>query len=314
MMNLMHGDCLDKMREIPAGSVDMVLTDPPYGTVKGAGLDGWDAERTAWDNALEPADIFGESERVLRTNGALALFSQEPYTSRLITQAHGNLPFSYRMVWRKDHFANSLIAKKAPVQYTEDVSVYRKHYETLGEHPLRTYAAKVQDYTGMTKRRMFNDMGHQGACHFLRHDSTQFDLCTERTYNDLIRLYRIDQMPGFIAYAELKKRHQEFKSRFAATFNLPPGKKYKSNVLEYRKDYSGHHPTQKPVALLEDLIETYTNPGDTVLDFTMGSGSTGVACVNTGRRFIGIELDAGYFEIAERRIAGARMASGGVTP
>ena len=85
-------------------------------------------------------------------------------------------------------------------------------------------------------------------------------------------------------------------------FNLPQGKKYKSNVLEYKKDYSGHHPTQKPVALLEDLIKTYTNDGQTVLDFTMGSGSTGVACKNLDRNFIGIELDKQYFDIAKGRI------------
>ena len=86
---------------------------------------------------------------------------------------------------------------------------------------------------------------------------------------------------------------------------IPSGAKYKSNVLEYRKDYSGHHPTQKPVALLEDLISTYTNEGDTVLDFTIGSGSTGVAAVNTGRKFIGIELDLNYFNIALERIEAA---------
>ena len=313
---LIHGDCLDKMREIPAGSVDMVLTDPPYGTVKGASLDGWDAEHTAWDNALEPADIFGESERLLRTNGALALFSQEPYTSRLIGEARPGVPFAYRLIWRKDHFANALLAKKAPVQYTEDIGLYFKRHtkhDFEGFHPLRPYAAKIHDYTGMTKKRMFEDMGHQGACHFLRHDSTQFSLCTERTYNDMIRLYHIDQMPGFRPFEELAKVNAKYRAdlieRMSAAspkiFNLPRGQKYKSNVLEYRKDYSGHHPTQKPVALLEDLICTYTNPGDTVLDFTMGSGSTGVACVNTGRRFIGIELDAGYFEIAERRIKDA---------
>jgi len=89
---------------------------------------------------------------------------------------------------------------------------------------------------------------------------------------------------------------------FKVVFNLDVGQKYKSNVLKYKKDYGGLHPTQKPVALMEDLIRTYTNPGETVLDFTMGSGTTGVACINTGRDFIGIELDQGYFDIAEKRI------------
>ena len=87
-----------------------------------------------------------------------------------------------------------------------------------------------------------------------------------------------------------------------SVFNLWQGGKSKSNVLEYKKDNDGYHPTQKPVALLEDLIQTYSNEGNTVLDFTMGSGSTGVACVNTSRNFIGIELDEGYFQIAKQRI------------
>src|SRR5699024_9627996 len=124
---LMLGDCLERMKEIPDGSVDMILADPPYGTAGGMGKGEARYKRlteSSWDVALEPADIFSESERVLRTNGALALFSQEPYTSRLITNTHGNLPFSYRMTWIKDHFANSLIAKKAPVNYTEDVCVF----------------------------------------------------------------------------------------------------------------------------------------------------------------------------------------------
>lgn len=98
----------------------------------------------------------------------------------------------------------------------------------------------------------------------------------------------------------------EYKEKTKSVFNLWQGGKSKSNVLEYKKDNDGYHPTQKPVALLEDLIQTYSNEGDTVLDFTMGSGSTGVACVNTGRDFIGIEKDPGYFEIAQKRIEGAQ--------
>jgi site-specific DNA-methyltransferase (adenine-specific) len=97
----------------------------------------------------------------------------------------------------------------------------------------------------------------------------------------------------------------EFAADYPVIFNLPKGKKYKSNVLEYKKDYTGLHPTQKPIALMEDLIRTYTNEGQLVLDFTMGSGTTGVACKNLNRRFIGIELDKDYFEIAQKRIKDA---------
>lgn len=298
MINLMHGDCLERMKDIPDGSVDMVLTDPPYGTVKGAALDGWGDGKTDWDDALDPAIVFEDCNRLLRMNGALVLFSQEPYTSRLITEAHGNLPFSYRMVWLKDHFANALIAKKAPVSYFEDILVFFKKYDTLAQHPLRHYSLLVLNHCGGSLKAVNERLGHRRAEHFFYVDSTQYGLCTEETYRQLCEVYKIEDMPWFRLYADLSEENRMFSRRF----NLPAGQKYKSNVLSYKKDYDGFHPTQKPVALLEDLICTYTNEGDKVLDFTMGSGSTGVACKNTGRRFIGIEKDETYFKIAHDRI------------
>lgn len=299
------GDCLDVMAGLPDGSVDAVICDPPYGTVKGAGLDGWDEGKTDWDDALDPAAVFEHCNRVLRMNGALVLFSQEPYTSRLITNAHGNLPFSYRMTWLKDHFANALVSKKAPVSYTEDVLVFFKKYDTLAQHPLRKYAARVLDACGGDLKAINARLGHRRAEHFFYVESTQFALCTEQTYAQLCEVYGLTGFEWFKPYAELEEINRRFNRRFSRRFNLPEGQKYKSNVLQYRKDYTGHHPTQKPVALMEDLVKTYTNPGETVLDFTMGSGSTGVACVNTERRFIGIEREPKYFDIACRRIEDA---------
>jgi hypothetical protein len=317
---LYNGDCLEIMPKLQAGPVDLILTDPPYGTIKGAELDGWKNSSMEWDEALKPADIFKHSERLLRTNGALALFSQEPYTSTLIQAAHGNLPFSYRLLWLKDHFANALLAKKAPVSYFEDVLVYRckkdilKNYDYEGGHPLRAYSNKILEFSGKTLKEINKDLGHRCAEHFFYVDSTQFGLCTEKIYQELCERYSLPVMPGFRTYSDLKTEDYRFKQTkiaereaYIATlppviFNLPEGQKYKSNVLQYKKDYTGFHPTQKPIALLEDLILTYTSPGDTVLDFTMGSGSTGVACANTGRKFIGIELDANYYAIAKRRI------------
>lgn len=294
---LMKGDCLERMKEIPSGSADMVLADPPYGTVKGAGLDGWGSAKTDWDVKLDTAAMLEECNRILRPNGALVLFAQDPYTSELITGAHGNLPFSYRYTWKKDHFANALIAKKAPVNYTEDVCVFFKKYDTLNEHPLREYSRELMRKAGTNLKLINEHLGHRRFEHFAYTDSTQFGLCTESTYSQFIEFYGItDAMP----YCELV----EIDRRFARRFNLPDGKKYKSNLLEYRKDYTGHHPTQKPVALLEDLIKTYTNEGETALDFTMGSGSTGVAARNLGRKFIGIEMDDHYFEVAKGRIIG----------
>src|SRR5690625_3989397 len=301
VVNLYKGDCLMEHERIESGSVDLILCDPPYGTMRGAQLDGWDDANTAWDMALNPADLFDITNRILRRNGKLVLFSQEPYTSSLITEAIPNLPFGYRMIWEKDHFANSLIAKKAPVSYYEDILVFSKTHDTDGLHPLREYALKVRAFTNYSRSYFEKTLGHGRAQHFVERCTSvnpQFALCTEETYNELISVFHIDEMEGFIPYEELA----EIDRRFDSVFNLWEGGKYKSNILRYKKDYDGFHPTQKPVLLLEDLIKTYSNEGDHVVDLTIGSGSTGVACVNTGRNFTGIEMDEGYFDIAKRRI------------
>ncbi len=289
------------MKEIHDGSVDLVLTDPPYGTIKDADLG---KHNTSWDNVIDSDKMWFEVNRVLRVNGCCVLFAQEPFTSELIRNGHNNVPFSYRMMWLKDQPAFSMYigCKKRPMGYFEDVCVFFKKYDTLAQHPLRDYAKCLFDFIGKDKKQLFAEMGHQGVCHFMRYDSMQFGLCTEKTYRELCALYGIQGQEWFKPYAELK----EIDRRFSRRFNLPTGEKYKSNVLRYKKDYDGFHPTQKPVALLADLIETYTNEGETVLDFTMGSGTTGVACVNTNRNFIGIELDPTYFDIACKRIEEAQ--------
>lgn len=291
---LHHGDCLDVIPTLEPGSVDLIVCDPPYGTMKGASLDTWSAATTQWDEAIDPVVLFAACERVLRVNGALVLFAQEPYTSRLITQAHSNMPFSYRMVWEKEHFGNPLQAKNAPTSYFEDVLVFFKKYELNLNHPMREYSRRVKAFTGATTAQVGRALGHQGANHFLRCDTIQFSLPTRSTYEQLTVAYNLTAMPGFLAYDEIKLPQR--------VFNLPPGKRHKPNILKYARDREKYHPTQKPVALLEDLIQTYSNPGDMVLDFTMGSGSTGVACINTGRRFIGIEKEQRYFDIAAARI------------
>ena len=305
MTELLNGDCLKELEKIEAGSIDLILTDPPYGTMNGAELDGWESQTTKWDTAIEPNKIFNLANRVLRKNGKIILFSQEPYTSKLINNVIPNIPFSYRMIWEKDHFANSLIAKKAPVSYCEDILVFsRKNpvHDCEFVHPLRPYFRKVMEFIGLNLKQINTKLKHRKAEHTFYVDSTQFGLCTEKTYDELINTFNIDEMGGFKLYEELKKIDFAFNLAFSSVFNLWEGNKYKSNILKYKKDYDGYHPTQKPVLLLEDLIKTYSNEGDTVLDFTMGSGSTGVACVNTNRNFIGIELNKGYFDIAKERI------------
>ena len=296
---ILHGDCLEQSEQIESGSVDLILTDPPYGNMDTDG--GRKLGINNWDKTIHPKDIFNIANRILRKNGKLILFSQEPYTSKLITNAIPNVPFSYRMIWEKDSFANALGSKKAPVSYFEDILVFSKEHDFEGLHPLRQYFKQVMDFIGLNKKTIIEIIG-QKADHVLRTNSSQFDLCTESTYNELIEHFKIDKMQGFKTFAELKPIDNQFKEEFASTFNLWEGKKYKSNVLKYKKDYNGYHPTQKPIALLEDLIKTYSNETDLVVDLTCGSGSTAVAAINTKRRYIAIEKEQKYYEIAKDRV------------
>ena len=303
-IDLIKGDCLIESDKIESGSVDLILTDLPYGVVKMKEKSGnYTKLNTAekWDKDIEPSKIFEIANRILRKNGKMILFSQEPYTTKLITEAIPNIPFNYRATWEKDNFANALGVKKNMVSFTEDILVFSKNNEFEGLHPLRPYFKQVFEFIGGTKNRIIETIG-QRVDHVFRFNSSQFDLCTSETYSDIIKHFKIDEMQGFKEFEYLRKIDNEFKVKFASTFNLWEGKKHKSNVLKYKKDYDGHHPTQKPVLLLEDLIKTFSNEGDLVVDLTMGSGSTGVACVNTRRNFIGIEMDENYFNIAEQRI------------
>jgi DNA modification methylase len=311
-MKLIHGDCLLESEQIENGSVDLILTDLPYGTVTGIGCSDLIKHgmkgRTSWDFAIDPTKVFEIANRILRKNGKMVLFSQEPYTSRLITQAIANVPFSYRMVWEKDHFANSLLANKAPVSYFEDILVFSKsNHGTIGDNDeYRKYLNSERKKAKLTLDQMcgvcgLNTKGHGGAAYHWC-SSLQPSLIPEKHYNTL------NQKTGFFnkKYEELKQMHSESFAKYASTFNLWEGGKYKSNILKYKKDYDGYHPTQKPVLLLEDLVKTFSNEGNLVVDLTMGSGSTGVACVNTKRDFIGIEKDEGYFKIAQTRIQDAQ--------
>ena len=296
MIQLFKGDCLVESDKIESGSVDLILTDLPYGNMDTDG--GRKMGIKGWDKAIDPEKVFAIANRILRKNGKMILFSQEPYTSELISKALPNVPFNYRATWEKNNFANPLSVNKALVSFTEDILIFSKMHDFEGLHPLRLYFKAVKDFIGLNLKQINQRLGHRRAEHTFYVESSQYGLCTEQTYAELISAFGINQMEGFRCFADLMKIDE----RFASTFNLWEGKKFKSNILKYKKDYDGHHPTQKPVLLLEDLIKTFSNTGDFVVDLTMGSGSTGVAAVNTGRRFIGIEMDDKYFEIAEQRI------------
>ena len=240
-MMLHLGDCLDVMRDIPDGSVDMVCTDPPYGTTA-----------CKWDSVIPFEPMWAQLKRIVKPNGAIVLTASQPFTSALVMS--NVAMFKYDWTWQKPKGTGHLNAKKMPMRDKEDVLVF--------------YATQCTYNPQMTAGTAYKNKAG---------DETKSTSMTE----------------SYGAYTNKR------------TDNL--GTRYPKQVLAMPVVGRGSvHPTQKPVALMEYLIRTYTNPSETVLDFTMGSGTTGVAAANIGRRFIGIEMDADYFAIAQARIQKAQ--------
>ena len=247
MINLMLGDCLERMKEIPNGSVDMVLADPPYGTTA-----------CKWDSVVPLEPMWNELKRIIKPNGAIVLFSSQPFTSVLVTS---NLKmFKYEWIWEKAVGSNFAALKYQPMKEHENILVFCKG--TTVYNPIK------EERKGSGKQRQKAGYANSKA--------------TAKT----------GQFIGGIMDAT--KRTNDYEE-----LRYPSSIQYFNN----RDKDRGMHPTQKPVALMEYLIKTYTNEKETVLDFTMGSGTTGVACKNLNRKFIGIEKDETYFKIAQDRIA-----------
>lgn len=247
---LLFGDCLERMKEIPDKSVDLILTDPPYGTTA-----------CKWDSVIPFEPMWAELKRIIKPNGAIVLFGSEPFSSTLRLS---NIDwFKYDWVWHKSRALGFTNAKNKPMNKHEVISVFSG---------------------GTTANRSARKMPY----------NPQGLLPYGKTVNG-IKACAADASAGghrFARPSHQPKRVQEFTN-------------YPTSVLEFRNEGSTVHPTQKPVELMEYLIKTYTNEGEAVLDFTMGSGSTGVACINTNRSFIGIELDDNYFNVAKDRIDNA---------
>ena len=232
---LFNGDCLDVMQTLPAGSIDAVICDPPYGTTA-----------CRWDSVIALGPMWSNLTRVIKTGGAIVLTAQTPFDK--VLGASNIKSLKYEWIWEKTHPTGHLNAKRMPMKAHENVLVFYANQPTY--NPIKT-------------------TGHKRKTAVKRHDDTQ-----------VYGAQNFDSIP------------------YDSTERFP------RSVLKFKSDKqtSKLHPTQKPVALMEYMVKTYTDPGQTVLDFTMGSGTTGVACKNLGRRFIGIELDEGYFNIAADRI------------
>jgi len=232
VIDLRHGDCLELMKCIPDGSIDLVLTDPPYGTTA-----------CMWDSVIPFEPMWRELKRIIKPNGAIVLHGSQPFTSALIMS---NIKmFKYCWVWDKGQGTGFLNSKKQPLRSVEDIVVYYQKQPT----------------------------------------------------------YNAEMRTGFKAYSQKQgqTKTQNYGKQTEA-LTVSEGDRYPLNLIRFTRDKDRIHPTQKPVALAEYLIKTYTNESETVLDFTMGSGTTGVACKNLNRNFIGIELDETYFNIAKDRI------------
>lgn len=224
------------MKDIPDGSVDMVLTDPPYGTTQ-----------CKWDSIIPLEPMWAELKRVIKPNGAIAMTASQPFTSALVMS---NVKmFKYEWTWDKvNQYTNHLNAKHQPMKRHESVLVFAKGKTTFNRQMVERESPYVSRKTSTYQGETYGEMKH----------------------ND---------------YGKLRT-------------HLPP-----CSVLAIKaRSPKSYHPTQKPVELMEYLLKTYTNEGETVLDFAMGSGTTGVAAKNLNRNFIGIELDPEYFAIAEKRI------------
>ena len=322
-IDLKHGDCLELMKDIPDGSVDMILCDLPYGTTA-----------CKWDSGIPFEPMWKQYNRIIKNNGAIVLFGSEPFSS-LLRLSNIDM-FRYDWIWEKPNGSGFLSAKKAPLKNHEIISVfYLDKAEVTGRSEkfknLRDWFYSERLKTGLSTKEINNILGNRMSGHYFT-KGVQFTIPTEENYKKL-------QATGYFQkpYDEIKSEFDNLANDCEITYNpqmskgkpytckqgrlaevvtgmsvgksthitKSDGKRYPKTVLKFNKE-TGSHPTQKPVALLEYLIKTYTNEGETVLDFTMGSGSTGVACINTNRNFIGIELDKGYFDIAEKRIKEAQ--------
>ncbi len=295
---LINGDCNIVMKKLSDYNilVDHIITDIPYGTVQGLAIEGWKNKGNIpdWDEPINLEEMFDNCFKISKPNSNLLLFSQEPMTFKLnyYVELNQKYTLSNKMIWVKNNHANAFSSKTTPVNYYEEIMLIRKSLDESNSIKIRKYFKDMLEFIGVKKKDIMDQLG-QGLDHCFRYENRTFYIPTEKNYNALINAYNINKMPNFIPYEELKKT---WDNENKTIFNLKKGENIYKNVLYFNKDTDNIHPTQKPIALLKDLIFTFTNKNDTILDFTSGSGSTGIAAVLLGRKFIGIELDENFFE------------------
>ena len=259
MPKLLYGDCLDKMKGIRAGSIHLILADPPYGTTE-----------CQWDDVIPMEPMWEQLLRVLTPNGTIVLTAIQPFTSYLIiaSAVFNNKLFKYCLVWEKNRPSGFVQAKNRPLKCHEDILVFSQG----------STGHEVQ----ATNRMVYNPQGVKRIHRKKRNADSKLDPNSKANLS-------------VMGYRENRKK--EYVQNIT---------NYPTSILRFNKQEKHIHATQKPVALMEYLVRTYSNPGDVVMDFAMGSGTTGVACRHLGRSFIGIEKDPKIFKLARKRIINAQ--------
>lgn len=252
-MNLYNGDCLEVMKDIPDQSIDLILTDPPYGTTT-----------CSWDTVIDLDLMWIQLNRIIKSNGGIVLFASQPFTSKLISSNYEM--FKYMWYWKKKRPGGFVNANVKPLKTVEDIVVFSKGTCANGGSNNMVYNPQGLVKVNKKWKRPVNN-------------PSKFGTSPHRKSHKLERDIKYENFP--------------------------------TQILEYGMHNVGQiHPTQKPVDLMKYLIKTYTKEKELVLDFTMGSGSTGVACLETNRDFIGIELDKDYFKLAKDRINDTNTLAG----
>ena len=248
IIDLIQGDCLELMKDIPDGSIDMILADLPYGTTA-----------SKWDSIIDFEKLWEEYERIISDSGAIVLTASGSFTHKVISS--NEKLFKYKWIWIKSRPGNFVNANNRPMTKYEEILVF----------------SKGNTANGSKNKMKYNPQG-----------LIEVNKTTKASPN------RFGSMAG------KRPSHQKYtKQKYT---------NYPVDILEFNSLGSYSHPNQKPVDLFEYLIKTYTNEGETVLDNVMGSGTTGVACKNLNRNFIGMELDENYFNIAKDRIENHEVA------
>lgn len=317
------------MKQIPDSSVDAIICDPPYGITE-----------CAWDKALPYDHMWKAYKRILKPAGTAVIFAAQPFTTDLINS--NRTGFRYCWYWKKNYVTGAPFAKVQPMRCIEDICVFYKgaSADNAGKHKaLRAYMLSELAASGLKRRDIDKILGNSMSSHYFT-NGRQFSIPSpdnwaklqstghfQREYEDIRAEWKAEAggsagckhtyNPQGLVKLEKPIVHKEAKTKniYSSYRSAPKPQLYTNyprNVLEFANEATDSrkrlHPTQKPVDLLEYLIRTYTNEGETVLDNCMGSGSTGVACINSGRKFIGIEKDAAYFEIAKQRIDDAAFS------